>query len=51
VVGSPTFRRDYLPNPITVPYLLENNSVYVRTASPEMERRALWRAPQIGDAR
>jgi arabinofuranosyltransferase len=48
IVGSPTFRQQYLPHPIPLPYLMEHNSVYVRTSSPEMARRALWKEPQIG---
>jgi len=42
-----TFQKDYLPNPIQVPYLLNNTSVYVYNASPEFERLSLWREPQL----
>jgi hypothetical protein len=51
IVTSPTFQRDYLPNPVKLPYLLEKNSVYIRSGSPELARRELWQEPVIGAAR
>ena len=42
--SSPTRRSSiaYLPHPVTQPYLLEHNAVFVRDDSPEVDRVASW---------
>lgn len=47
IASHPTFRREYLPNPVDVPYLFEHMSVFVRRSSAELTRRQLWREPEI----
>ncbi len=47
IVGHPTFRREYLPNPVSVPYLHEHMSVFIRGSSTELARRQLWQEPEI----
>lgn len=47
VVRNPTFRQEYLPNPVDVPYLLENMPVYVATGSRVVPDGLHWPAPEI----
>jgi len=41
------FRRDYRPNPVNVPYLLDHASTYIRSSSAELSTMNLWKEPRI----
>jgi hypothetical protein len=47
IANHPIFRREYLPNPVNVPYLLEHTSVFIRRSSAELARKQVWREPEI----
>lgn len=47
VVRNETFRSQYLPNPVEIPYLLEGMPVYIRTGSEEMANLPNWQAPEV----
>ncbi|MEZ4770836.1 MAG: hypothetical protein R2844_20770 [Caldilineales bacterium] len=47
VVRNETFRKEYLPNPVGIEYLLEVIPIYVRSDSPEMARYRDWQAPLV----
>ena len=47
VVKNSTFRKEYLPNPVEIDYLLENIPIYTRSSSAELEGLPQWRAPEV----
>jgi hypothetical protein len=42
LITNQTFIDRYLPHPVTEPYLMEHNSVFVRDDSPEVARVGSW---------
>lgn len=42
---NPTFRTEYLPNPVPIPILMKTCAVYMRSSSEERRRLDAWRAP------
>jgi len=47
IASHPTFRQEYLPNPVNVPYLLERMSIFIRKSSAELASNQLWGEPDI----
>ena len=47
MAGHPIFQREYLPNPVNVPYLLDYMAVFIRRSSAELARKQLWQEPKL----
>ena len=47
LVLSRTFVDRYRASPVPIPFLLARNALFVRSDSPEMDRLASWREPQV----
>jgi arabinofuranosyltransferase len=47
VLTTPACVRDYLPHPVPVPYLLENESILIHRSSPDLASIAAWKEPEV----